>query len=185
MKAAEKNLLLALRTRLQTAIVSGGAGLTTDQANVEPEEMAPATVGDFYVALTPTGSTEGPYHGTSGGIQDLIYGVSAAVIKRIGAIPRDRLRDVFIANVAALNALVDKVVVAIDWKYEVTNAANVLILAETGSAEGFIHPLVLSGPIGKPRWCPAEMFAGKNDETKAGLMRVIPFGGARRITTIS
>lgn len=182
-RVAEKALLLAVRDRLRRSLGDGGAGLTPEQCDVEADEMAPATVGDLYVAVCPGGWTYGPNHHSSGGVRDVVYGANLAVIKRIKDVPRDRTRDVFLNNLDSLDAEVDKIVESIDWKYEVTVAANDTISKEAGSSEGFIHPLYLAGQVGPPRWCEAEMFAAAGS-VKAGLMRIIPFHGARRITTI-
>ncbi|MGH8743511.1 MAG: hypothetical protein ACREUY_04455 [Burkholderiales bacterium] len=180
MKAAEKNLMLAARNQLRLPQPTGG-GYAADQCDVEFDEMAPATVGDIYLAVIPGGWRPGPRHNTSGGVNDLVYSVLVAVVRRIGNVPRDRRRDVFLNNLNTLDDDIDKVYSALDWKYEVMNAANALILTDTTSTQGFIEPLRLVGDVGRPRLVDAEFFGGK--EGVAGMMRILPFGGARRITT--
>ena len=183
MKTAEKNLLLATRNTLRTAIANGGAGYSHAQCNIEPEDQAPAVAGDTYVIVGPMGWQPGPRHGSSGGCRDLIYSVGIFVAKRITSVPRDRQRDAFALRAGALNDEIDKCFAAIDWNQTLIAAANALILEEAGSAEIFIHPLVFAGMDAKPRILPGEFF-GAGNESAAGLGRLVRFGGARRITSL-
>ncbi len=183
-KVAEKALLAAVRDRLCRPVAAGGGGYALEECNVEVDEGFPATVGDVYIAVMPGGWSYGPRHQTSGGVRDLIYGVNVAVVRRVGNVPRDRKRDTALLNLGSMNDDVDRVIEAIDWKEEVRLAANVIILEQAGSSEGFIHSLVASGQVGPPRPCPPEMFGAAGGKLPAGMMRVVPFHGARRITTI-
>jgi hypothetical protein len=176
MLAAEKNLLLAVRNRLRSQ-----GPYTLQECEIEFDEMAPATVGNTYLAVMPAGWTPGPRHKTCGGISDLLYSVEVVVIKRITHVPRDRSRDVYFRNLRALTEDIDKVFTIIDFQYDLMNAANTLINTETGSEEGFIEPLKFTSISPKPQLVPAEVFAGTNED-RAGLKRSIVFGGARRIT---
>lgn len=184
MKAAEKNLLLAVRNRLRLATGSGGAGYAPEQCQVEALDEAPAVASDLYIIVGPMGWQPGPRHRSSGGVRDLIYSVGLFVAKRITDVPRDRRRDAFALRSGSLNDEIDKCFSVIDWKYEVITAANALILAEFGSSEGFIHPLVFEGMDAKPRTLPGEFF-GASNEKAAGLGRLVRFGKARRITTLT
>ncbi len=181
MKAAEKNLMLATRNCLRLPQPTGG-GYAETECDVEFDEMTPATVGQIYLAVLPGGWRPGPHHNKSGGVNDLIYSLNVAVIRRIGNVPSDRRRDVFLNNLNTLDDDIDRVFAVVDWKYDLMNAANSLIAAETGSREGFIEPLRLVGEVSRPRLVGAEVFGGK-DDSDAGMLRVVPFGGARRITT--
>lgn len=183
MRGAEKALLLAVLERLRLDTESGGAGFLDSESNCEPDMGFPATTGKLYVAAMPAGWVYGPTHSTSGGVRDLIYGVNVAVVKRLGNVPRDRKRSVFLDNLDSLDAEVDRVFQAIDWKYEVTTAANAIILAETQSSQGFIKPLCGCGQVEPPRPAPPDMFAASGQQA-AGMMRLIHFHGARRITTL-
>lgn len=85
----------------------------------------------------------------------------------------------------ALNSLhteIKKIILQIDFKYAVNTAANVIILADDSSSEGFIEPLRVDS-VGMARAVPGEWFAGIPGEPNAGLMRTIRFHGARRVTT--
>ena len=177
MKAAENNLLLAVRNELRTA-----GPYTPEQCEVEFDEQGPAIVGDTYIVVTTGGWQPGPRHQTCGGVSDLIYSVNVGVVKRAGATPRDRRRNIFFKNLASLTAEIDKIFTAVDFNYTVMNAANALILAETGSTYGFERPLTFQGMDRQPRPVPGEFFAGTPGENVAGLMRTITFGGARRTT---
>lgn len=183
MRSAEKNLLLAVRNLLRTAVASGGAGYSEDQCNIETDDDAPAIQGPLYVIVGAMGWRPGPRHGTSGGVRDLIYSVSVFVAKRITSVPRDRREQAFVLGSGSLNDEIDKCFQVIDWKYEVVTAANALILKETGSQEGFVHPLVFSGMEARPRILPGEFF-GASSESAAGMGRLVRFDGARRLTSL-
>lgn len=178
MREAEKSLLLAVRNRIRAE-----CGYDDDQCQIEYDEQAPATAGDVYVVVMTGGWQPGPVHRTSGGVNDLVYSVDIGVVRRIGNIPRDRLRNVFYEHVAALTEAIDDIYVEIDFDYTLMNAANTLITEETASTEGFIEPLVFQGMERRPRLVSGEMFAAGQSGQRAGLMRTISFGGARRITT--
>lgn len=178
MTGAERALLLAVRDALRG---DSPKPYTLDQCNVEFDEMAPATVGQLYVAVMPGGWRPGPHHNSCGGINDLMYGVDVLVIKRIGNVPRDRLRDTFLANLSSLDAEIDKIYPLIDFNYDVLAAANQTIAEETGSTEGFYEPLKFAGVDKRPRVAPSELFNGRED-TRSGLIRTIFFHSARRTT---
>lgn len=176
MRAAEKNLLLAVRNRLRTATGSGGAGFSDAECDIEFDEMAPATQGHRYIVVMPAGWRPGPRHNTSGGVNDLIYAVDVTVIQRVANVARDRYRT----TLTALEALADLIFPVVDFNYTTLAAANTLLAAETpSSTEGFSEPLRFIG-MGKPRLVSGELFGGA--EPKAGLARTVSFGGARRIT---
>ena len=183
MKAAEKALLMAVRDQLRLPTASNGAGYTPEQCEVEYDEMAPAVTGDLYVPVLAGGWVPGPRHNTCGGINDLVYAVRVAVVKRGSHVPRDRKRDIFLGNVGDLADEIDKIYNAIDWRYTVNDAANAIILKQTGSSEGFTEVLKFAGIDDKPTAVDASFFGGNGKES--GLMRRIWFRGARRETTKS
>lgn len=178
MSIAEKCLLVAVRDRLRSE-----CDYTNPQCDIEFDAMAPATVGDVYVAVLPGGWVPGPRQNTSGGVSDRVYSVEACVIKRIRAVPRDRQRDVFLSNLDSLDEELDKIHEAIDWQYAVNTLANAA-LTERGQVHGFIEPLRFSGVDKKPRLAPPELFGAAGTQT-AGMMRTIYFGGARRINLVT
>jgi len=177
MRVAEKSLLLAVQERLRSV-----CAYTEAQCQIEYDEQAPAVTGDTYIIVMTGGWSPGPRHRTSGGVNDLLYAIDVGVVKRVTSVPRDRLRNVFFRNISALTAEVDKIYEAIDFNYDLLNAANSLITDETGSTNGFMEPLKFTGMDRRPRLVPGDLFASPGSEA-AGLMRVINFGGARRITT--
>lgn len=171
----EKSLLIATRDRIRLQ------GYADKECEVEYDELAPGTVGKTYIIVIPGGWRPGPRHHTSGGVNDIYYAVSIAIIKRISNVPRDRRRDIFLNNMGNLNEEIDKIFAAVDFKYELLEAANAIILEKTKSTETFTEPLRFTGIDPKPRPAPAELFAGTGD-TAAGLVRAIHFGNARRVT---
>jgi hypothetical protein len=178
---AEKALLQAVRDRFRAPSDEGGGGLKPEECNIEFDEMAPATTGDRYVVVMPAGYKPGPRHGSSGGVADLLFFVDVAVVVRAANVPRDRQREAFLDNLANVAELTDLAFGVIDWQQPVIDRAN-QILAEEGSTEIFIHPLVFSGIDGKPTPAAAEIFGAIPGRLAAGLKRTIRFGSARRIT---
>ena len=176
---SESALLRAVRDQLRASPVS----YTNAQCEIELDtDELPAAVGDKYIAVLPAGWVEGPEH-RSGGVKDYIYSIDVAVILRSTRLPRDRKRDTLYATLSGLNYEINRISNQIDFKYAVNTAANVIILADESSSEGFIEPLGVASVDAKPTPVPSEWFAGVAGEPQAGLMRVIHFHGARRIVT--
>jgi len=174
--SAEKCLLVAVRDRLREVFQD-------TEVQIEFDEMAPATVGNRYMIVLPGGYVPGPRHVSSGTIRDLVFGVDVLIAKRARHVPRDRTRDLYLLNLGSLASDCEAVVAAIDWRYEVMNAANVTILAELGSSEGFEEPLKVAGIDSRPREAPPGLF-GAAGQQAAGLMRTVHFHGARRTITL-
>ncbi len=174
---AVKELLIAVRDRLRSQL-----SLTENDCNIEHDEIAHPITGDRYLAVMPGGFQPGPVHGTSGGVADLVFAVKIMAVRRITAVPRDRTRDAFLLNAGSIEEVVGDVFQAIDWKYEVTNAAALAIWSATGTSVNtpvnFHHPLVFAGMDAEPKVVDGEMFAGKA-ETRAGLKKTIWFNNAR------
>ena len=181
MRGSEKHLLLAVRDMIRSK-----CGYKETECAIELDEMAPATVGQLYVAVTPGGCRLGQRHMTCGGVHDLVWNVNAIVIKRIRNVPRDRLRDTFLENIGSLDEEIDVIIEAVDWQYDVINAATAS-LAEEGLEPGFIEPLKFTGLDDKPRLANPDLFAGAQQHggsVPCGMVRAIRFGGARRITYV-
>lgn len=172
----ETSLLLAVRDQIRLQ------GFGERECDVEQDEITPATVGQKYLIVMPGGYSPGPRHRSSGGVNDVYYSVSIAIIKRITNVPKDRRRDIFLNNLGSMNDEVDKIFAAVDFSYDVLQAANAIILAKTASAETFTEPLRFTGIDPKPRPAPADLFSATG-ETAAGLVRSIHFGYARRVTS--
>lgn len=179
MRGSEKFLLLAVRDKIRSA-----CGYRESECNVELDEMAPATVGQLYVAVMPGGCSPTGRHNTSGGVRDITWRVNAMLVKRIREVPRDRLRNVFIENLDCLDEEIDKVIEAVDWDYGVINAASDALDA-VNPAGRFLEPLKFTSLDDKPRMADPEIFAGapaRSGNIHAGMVRTIRFSGARRIT---
>ncbi len=183
MKASRKALMLAVRNCLRLPQPTGG-GYSDTECDCEPDDDFPPTSGQVYIAVMSGGFAPGPRHNTSGGVRDFVFGINVAVVRRIGNVPKDRKTELFIDNVDSIENDVDRIISILDWKEEVRQAANVIIASETGSSEGFITPLRLSGEVGPPQPVGAEKFGAVRGAEPAGMMVVIPLHGARRITTI-
>lgn len=176
---SESALLRAVRDQLRAS----PASYTTAQCDIELDfDIIPSSVGDLYVMVLSGGYQTHPNHATSGGVIDEVYSIDVAVVKRAPKVPRDRRRDMLFPALNSLRTEIKKIVLQIDFKYAVTTAANVIILADDSSSEGFTEPLKLES-VGRVQDCPAEWFKAMPGEQVAGVMRVIHFGGARRVTT--
>jgi hypothetical protein len=179
MKGSEKHLLVAVRKTIRSE-----CEYTDQQCEIELDELAPATVGQLYVPVVPGGCRPGRVQNTSGGVRDLIWSVNVLVIKRIRNVPRDRLRSVFFENISCLDDEIDKIVEAVDWNYDVIEAATAALAAE-GETMGFVEPLRFVGLDDRPRLANPELFAGASQNAgnvACGMVRTIRFSGARRIT---
>lgn len=171
----EKCLLIAVRDRLQEV-----CGYTDQQCEIEFDELAPATVGELYVVVQTEGYQRGPHQDKSGTVRDMVFNVGVTAIQRARNVPRDRSRNVFLSNLHNLNAELEKIAAAIDWKYEVVNAANELLLGEGDEHQGFHHPLVWVSVDAKPRLVGPDVFAAVPGKQAAGMARTVHFGAARR-----
>ena len=148
------------------------------EVEIEFDERAMQGIATKYVAVMPGGVTPGPYHNSSGGVSDKLYGVDVLVVKRGVSKPRDRARDLFLQNSIGLGDLIDAIETGVDFDYTVMNAANAII----GGSEGFIEPLVFAG-LGRIATVDSSVFAGVPGENQAGLKRILMLRRARRIKT--
>lgn len=175
----EKCLLLAVRNRLRSE-----CDYADSACEIEFDELPPGVVGAQYVIVQPNGFRRGPHQDKSGTVRDYVYSVAVTVIKRTRHVPRDRMRDVFLHNIGALDLEIDKIAAAIDWQYTVTTAANVLLDEAGDTAQGFHHPLVFQSVDARPRLVAPEAFAATGQQA-AGMARTVFFGEARRTKTVN
>lgn len=175
--SAEKNLLLGVRNRLRT-----GVPYTNAQCQIEPDDDAPAIVGDVYCIVGAQGYRPGPRNATGGQVSDLVFSVGIFVAMRITAVARDRREQTFVEGTRTLNKELEKVAELLNWNWTLVSEVNTLLTAETGTA-GFMHPLVFESIDPKPRILGGEFF-GSDYEGAAGMGRLMRFGGARRITLV-
>ena len=187
---SESALLRAVVTEIRAH--NSSATYLARQVEVEIDEFAPATVGDLYILVIPAGVEAGPTHSESGGLAsssgwiDRLHSVDVSIVLRAPKKPRDRLRE-FLTDFRGTTSVGAQfarhelnIGEQIDFNYAVTTTANALILAESGSADGFIEPLRFAS-LGPIREAPAEVFAGMPGEGAAALIRTIRYRGARRI----
>ena len=185
---SESALLRAVVTEIRAH--NSSATYLARQVEYEIDELAPATVGGLYIMVIPAGVEAGPTHNTSGGVIDRVYGVDVAIALRAPKKPRDRRRE-YLTDFRGTTSIGShfarhefNITEQIDFQNIVMTTANALILAESGSSEGFIETLKFAG-LGRIREAPAEVFAGVPGESAAALIRTIRFRGARRIETLT
>ena len=185
---SESALLRAVVTEIRAH--NSSATYLARQVEYEIDELAPATVGDLYIMVIPAGVEAGPTHNTSGGVRDRLHNVDVAIALRAPKKPRDRRHEYLTdfrgtTSVGAQFAGHDmNINEQIDFQNIVMTTANALILAESGSSEGFIETLKFAG-LGPIHDAPGEVFAGMPGESAAALIRTIRFRGARRIETLT
>jgi len=181
---SEPLLVQAAVLHIRTAL-----NCTVSQCNAEAvDDFVPQSSGDFYIAVTPEGIDPGPTHNTSGTVFDLVFGIRVTVYQRTRDVPRDARRSVYLDQVLGINARLEKIIRALDWKPEVTNTANLLIREQNPTATGFMNHLrfrsidrKLQSVIGDTYGAHVESALGADNYV--GLKRSILFGGARRIET--
>ena len=181
---SESALLRAVVTEIRAH--NSSATYLARQVEIEIDELAPATVGDLYIMVIPAGVEAGPDHSTSGGVIDRLHNVDVAIVLRAPKKPRDRRRE-YLTDFRGTTSIGShfarhwlNIGQQVDFNYNVTTAANVLILAESGSADEFTEPLRFAS-LGPIRDAPAQVFAGMPGEPTAAFIRTIHYRGARRI----
>ena len=175
---SETALLLAVRERIRV-----GCGYGDAECEIEYDELAPATVGNVYVVVSPAGVVPGPCHEPSGGVVDKVFSVSVSVILKMHATPRSRTRELFLWTSCSLNKRLEQIQEELDFRHPwppVMERVNELVAWD--GFQGFEERLRLVGEDKKPRAANQELFAaGQTGSAPAGLVRSLTFGGARRI----
>ncbi len=168
---SETALLTATRNAIRAL-----AEFDNREVRIEFDEQVPAAIAHKYVAVMPGDIRPGPTHNTSGGVIDKVHGIRVMVIIRAVKKPRDRSRDLFLDNTGSMDAFVGLIEGVIDFSDDLRNAANALIVGD-----GFTENLKWAGysPL---TFVASSMFQGRSGEERAGLKRIIHFGGARIIT---
>lgn len=169
---AETALLLAVRDQIREA-----CNYAPKECEVEFDEMAPATVGEVYVAVIPASWQTGDAGRTSGGVRDEVFGVEVVVIARATRLPRDRSRSLFIDSLIGINSRCSAIIDAIHADNAVMQRANVLL---TEGGDQFCKPLFFESCDGKPHEANGQLFASNRNEQAAGMVRAVRFSGARR-----
>lgn len=171
-------------------IIRNKVQLNSSQCDCEYDEQIPSIAGDFYVAVIPAGFETGPKHNASGGVHDLLHSVQVFVVRRSGAVPRDKRRSVFLDQLNGINALIDKIIRAVDWQLDAMSYINHLMYADIPTAAPFIEPIRLLRADVKPKMVNTEMYAGvtsgqPGSTPYVGMARSVYFGKIRRIQTIN
>lgn len=184
MLRSETYLLTAVRDRIRTEL-----SIQDEQCRIEPDEIVPAVGTDFYVAVIPAGMSGGPTHNQNDAVFDLYLSVKVVCYQKIGNVPRDRRRDVFLERLTGLNARLDKIMYAIDKNRSVVETASNLLQVEVPLANPFIEPLRFVSLDSKPRAVVASEYDGTPDAQNASnpvvaLARGVTFGRARIMETI-
>lgn len=170
---SEESLLEATRDHLRRV-----CGFSEAECEVEYDELAPAEVGQLYVAVCPNGWEPGPNSSIGGGVIDEIYGIEVAVVVRSPRTPRDRKRGLFLDRLTGVNHYIRIISAAIHFNPELMQAAAAL---NTGTNQSYTEMFKFAGADPKPRPVPSEFFAARPGEEQAGFLRAVRFHGARWI----
>lgn len=163
-------LLEAVRDHLRSELQ-----LADDQCDVTPGGRPTPASGQLFVGVDDAGSE----NSTTQYLSETVS-VDVFVSIRAGDVPTDRKgRVIYLANSRSINSLCDRVRLALSGKYEVTNAANVLLQAAAATAVGFQRPLHYMGSG------PARSESGNWSYSTQGedsyLVKQLRFGGALRV----
>lgn len=161
------------------------------------DEIVPATIGDHCVLVLNDGAAPTGSHSTSGGSYEVTFSIRIVIVQRLAQIPRDRLGQVlttkFLATQWSINAKFWQCVQALDFNYDVIQAANQLlhehgdkqiVLSGGEYHDGFIEPLRLETADPRPQSVDSAIFAGAPRESTAahvGLRRSARLTGAKRM----
>jgi hypothetical protein len=106
--------------------------LDDQQCDTELDDIVPAMSGKTHVVVTSGGVGAGKYQAKSTtGTTHLVIAVRVVVFLRIGDVPQDRRRDIYLQNVTGLNALLGDVMTYVDGIEAIKAEAEALL---TGSA---------------------------------------------------
>lgn len=173
---AETALLVAVRLRLIDQL-----HLDESIIDIELDDIAPAIAGDLYFAVSPAQAQAGRHSQNADQAHHNLFGVRVAVLKRIGNVPRDRRRHVFLDRLRGINAELSRVNRAIRFDYHTLNLAN-LDLARNNISGSFIRPLVPTSVDGKPRLVTGDIYdsrpTGSHGDLIVAMVRGITFSGA-------
>lgn len=170
---SEEALLFAVADYLKKSIVP------QTECTVEyMDDFVPSAVAHQYIAVLPAGLTAGP-QGDGGYVLDENVQVEVVLYKRSTHIPRDRQREAFRTNYGGINKVTRQIIEAVHFNEQIRLAANAEI---SDTDESYIKPLHWLGAT-RPRSVSAEVFGSVQNEPRAGMKRVIAFGGAYRIQT--
>lgn len=173
---AETELLASVRSAVQTALT-----LSASEITIEMDEEVPAIAGDKHVVVSPAGIIKGPRHNRATGTVDFYVAVRVCVYRRITAIPRDRRREqALMDRLKSINADLDTIMDAIDFKYPILDTVNTAMSIPSGG--GFIEPLRFGSFDTKPTPVFKDVYAagtGTPGDPILAIKRGINFDSAR------
>lgn len=155
----ETAILKAVRDRVREVL-----SLPSSSVDVELDDYVPAIAGDKHVVIVPNGWTAGPNARNSTTIDNYLN-VRVVVFNRIGNIPRDRRRDVFLGYSEGINKDLLAIRNGVEFSYDVVAKANTFLGASAG--EGFIEPLRFGSVDPKPQTVDEEPFTAAAPMAKA------------------
>ena len=123
---AETALLEAVRVHLMEAL-----GLKHDQIDCEIDDLAPSVAGAHYVSLSPANGAPGRHNNAADQSFHYMFGVRACVVQRVGEIPRDQRRSVFMTQLRSINKQLSRISRFIRFNYDTINRANEILSQES------------------------------------------------------
>lgn len=176
--------VIATRTHLRTELVSGGhipggAVKAKHYVDIQPGGHPPAAMGEFYIAVDEVGTQQLDHDKLHE-----VYRLDVTISKRTGQYAPDKYGDMYAKNARTIRQLERAVIVAIHNNHVLRIAVNAELGAPSEvTGDACINPMWHTGtdktrPEG-PAWC-----GGNPDSVDAFLVRVVHFGGGRRIQDI-
>lgn len=175
----ERVLSLVLRNRVRAAFAALDKGqVSPTSVQIEMDETLPAISAERTISIIPQGIEAGPY---TLGLHDLQPRFKVFCVWRIRAVPRDRKRDVYLANYTGLSAMIQTVYDAIhnaNLAADIDAVATDLKVQDTIKGCRMVEPFRFTNLEGQTKLVyPADY--GSNESQPAGMGRSITFGRAR------
>jgi hypothetical protein len=175
----ERVLSLVLRNRIRGAFAALDQGqVSSTQVQIEMDETLPAISADRTISVIPAGVDAGPYNL---GLHDLQPRMKVFCCWRIRKIPRDRKRDIYLANYTGLSAMLQTVYSAIHNVYltaDIDEVATELGVQDMIKGCRMVEPFRFTNLESQTKLVyPADF--GSNESQPAGMGRSITFGRAR------
>jgi len=109
---------------------------------------------------------------------------------RSRSVPRDKRRTLYLDQLSGVNALLDKVIYAVDWKAVVTVRANQILAALKPTAGPFIGYLRLVSIDPRVRGVAVDAYGASSQasaggtDVMAGVTRGVTLGRIRRLEAV-
>lgn len=168
-------LMLGLQEHLRQEL-----NLSDLECDMQPFAQPPSIMGERYVAFCEDGVQGAGTSGQGASTMTKVYQVKVTVTRRTGKYGRDRLKNLYLDGLDAIDQLATQVVAKVHGSFVLMNLANAQI---TGQVR-FVKPLWFLSQ--EPAALQGADWAGPTADNDGStyIATVLRFGGAVRIQTI-